>query len=95
MGHDREGADAAERVLRRWHASPARDAVLPDPGREHLRLGFMVRERPLDRRAAYRYLQRRAYPLATSWCRWPTGSPPAACGRASATTARTPRPRTS
>ncbi len=66
MGHDREGADAATAVLRRWHASTAVERFCRMLVREHLRPGFMVRERPLDRRAAYRYLQAtEPYPLAS------------------------------
>ena len=57
MGHDRQGADTAEAVLRRWHASTAVVRFCRMMVQEHLRLGFLVRERPLDRRIAYRYLQ--------------------------------------
>ena len=57
MGHDHRGADTAEVVLRRWHASTAVVRFCRILVQEHLRLGFLVRERPLDRRAAYRYLR--------------------------------------
>jgi poly(A) polymerase len=55
MGHDRLGADTAERVLRRWRASHALIVFCRVLVAEHLRLGFLVRERPFDRRTAYRY----------------------------------------
>ncbi len=57
MGHDRLGADTAERVLERWRASHALIRFCRVLVAEHLRLGFLVRERPFDRRTAYRYLQ--------------------------------------
>jgi tRNA nucleotidyltransferase/poly(A) polymerase len=56
MGHDVQGADAAEQVLRRWKASSAVIRFCRLLVSEHLRLGFMIRERPLDRRLAYQYL---------------------------------------
>ena len=57
MGHDDRGADTAEAVLRRWRAPHALIRFCRVLVAEHLRLGFMVRERPFDRRAAYRYAQ--------------------------------------
>jgi poly(A) polymerase len=57
MGHDRLGADTAQRVLERWRASHALIRFCRVLVAEHLRLGFLVRERPFDRRTAYRYLQ--------------------------------------
>ncbi len=57
MGHDRVGADTAQRVLERWRASHALTGFCRVLVAEHLRLGFLVRERPFDRRTAYRYLQ--------------------------------------
>jgi hypothetical protein len=57
MGHDRLGAGTAARVLERWRASHALIRFCQVLVAEHLRLGFMVRERPFDRRTAYRYLQ--------------------------------------
>ena len=57
MGHDRLGADTAQRVLDRWRASHALIRFCRVLVAEHLRLGFLVRERPFDRRTAYRYLQ--------------------------------------
>ena len=55
MGHDRMGAGTAEQVLTRWKASQALIGFCRVLVSEHLRLGFMVRERPFDRRTAYRY----------------------------------------
>jgi poly(A) polymerase len=55
MGHDRMGAATAEQVLTRWKASQALIGFCRVLVSEHLRLGFMVRERPFDRRTAYRY----------------------------------------
>ena len=55
MGHDRLGADTAELVLERWKASQALIRFCRVLVSEHLRLGFLVRERPFDRRTAYRY----------------------------------------
>jgi tRNA nucleotidyltransferase/poly(A) polymerase len=57
MGHDRLGADTATRVLERWRASHALIRFCRVLVAEHLRLGFLVRERPFDRRTAYRYMQ--------------------------------------
>jgi poly(A) polymerase len=55
MGHDHRGADTAEAVLRRWRAPHALIHFCRVLVAEHLRLGFLVRERPFDRRTAYRY----------------------------------------
>jgi poly(A) polymerase len=55
MGHDREGAAAAAAILRRWRAANAVARFCRALVGEHLRLGFLIRERPLDRRAAHRY----------------------------------------
>ncbi len=41
--------------MRRWRASTSLIGFCSRARPEHLRLGFMVRERPFDRRAAYRY----------------------------------------
>ena len=57
MGHDRAGAETAARVLRRWRASTAVSRFCELLVAQHLRLGFMVHDRPLDRRAAFRYLR--------------------------------------
>jgi len=56
-GHDREGAQLARGVLRRLRASGALTEHVAALCLHHLRLGFMVHERPLDRRAVWRYLQ--------------------------------------
>jgi poly(A) polymerase len=66
MGHDREGAETAVAVLGRWRASAAVGRYCRLLVAEHLRLGFMIRDRPLDRRAAHRYLRATApHPLAS------------------------------
>ncbi|HYX83583.1 MAG TPA: hypothetical protein VE777_01310 [Gaiellales bacterium] len=57
MGHDRAGAATAGRILKRWRASTAVSRFCRLLVAEHLRLGFMVPKRPLDRRAAFRYLR--------------------------------------
>jgi poly(A) polymerase len=56
-GHDREGARVASAVLRRLRASEKLVAHVAALCLHHLRLGFLVHERPLDRRAIWRYLQ--------------------------------------
>ena len=56
LGHDREGAQLAREVLTRLRASERCKAHVAALVRHHLRLGFLVHERPLSRRALYRYL---------------------------------------
>jgi putative nucleotidyltransferase with HDIG domain len=56
LGHDRAGADMARDVLSRLRASERLKAHVAALTRHHLRLGFLVHERPLSRRALYRYL---------------------------------------
>ncbi|MDX6678611.1 MAG: poly(A) polymerase [Solirubrobacteraceae bacterium] len=56
LGHDREGAQLARDVLTRLRASERLRAHVAALVRHHLRLGFLVHERPLSRRALYRYL---------------------------------------
>ena len=56
-GHDREGAELARAVLRRLRASAKLADHVAALCLHHLRLGFLVHERPLDRRAVWRYLQ--------------------------------------
>ena len=96
MGHDRKGAETTGRILKRWRAATSTIRFCALLVAEHLRLGFMVHDRPLDRRAGYRYLRppsrtrRRA-----SWCRSPTGLRRAASARGSRTSAPTPRRPTS
>jgi len=64
FGHDRTGVEIVQRVLGRLHASGALQELCSVLVRQHLALGFMIPERPLDRRAAYRYaLATRPYAL--------------------------------
>jgi len=56
-GHDRDGADLARSVLRRLRASAKLADHVAALCLHHLRLGFLVHERPLDRRSVWRYLQ--------------------------------------
>lgn len=55
-GHDREGAVVARDVLARLKASEHLRRHVADLTRHHLRPGFLVRHRPLDRRVVYAYL---------------------------------------
>jgi poly(A) polymerase len=57
MGHDRRGAETTARILKRWRAATATIRFCALMVAEHLRLGFMVHDRPLGRRDAYRYLR--------------------------------------
>ena len=56
-GHDGVGADMARAFSRRMHASTALGEFLAAIAQHHLRLGFLVHERPLSPRAVYRYLR--------------------------------------
>ncbi len=56
LGHDRAGAQLARDVLTRLRASERLKAHVAALVRHHLRLGFLVHERPLSRRALYSYL---------------------------------------
>jgi poly(A) polymerase len=56
IGHDRAGADLARDVLRRLRASQRTIDYVAALTLHHLRLGFLVHERPLDRRTVWRYL---------------------------------------
>ena len=56
-GHDQEGAEVARGVLRRLRASSRLVDYVALLVRMHLRLGFLVHERPLDRRTVWRYLR--------------------------------------
>jgi poly(A) polymerase len=58
MGHDRLGEEMVRQVCRRLRTSERLSRFLEGITRHHLVLGFLVRERPLDRRAIYRYLKR-------------------------------------
>jgi poly(A) polymerase len=54
--HDEEGAEMARAALERLRASERLRAHVAALTRHHLRLGFLVHDMPLDRRAIYRYL---------------------------------------
>ena len=56
VGHDSEGADLARGVLRRLRASERLAGYVASLTRHHLDLGFLVHDRPLSRRAIWRYL---------------------------------------
>jgi putative nucleotidyltransferase with HDIG domain len=57
MGHDAVGADMARATALRLRASERLADHLAALTRHHLRLGFLVHEAPLTRRAVYRYLR--------------------------------------
>jgi poly(A) polymerase len=57
MGHDAAGAEIAAAALARLRASDRLGDHVAALTRHHLRLGFLVREVPLGRRAIYRYLR--------------------------------------
>ena len=57
MGHDAAGARVAVEVLGRLRASDKLAEYVAALTRSHLRLGFLVHEVPLSRRAVYRYLR--------------------------------------
>jgi tRNA nucleotidyltransferase/poly(A) polymerase len=59
-GHHTEGADVARAVLRRLRASEKLADHVAALTLHHLRLGFLVREQPLDLRSVHRYLTRTA-----------------------------------
>jgi putative nucleotidyltransferase with HDIG domain len=56
-GHDALGAEVARQVLGRLRASERLRAHVAALTENHLRLGFLVHETPLARRAVYRYLR--------------------------------------
>jgi putative nucleotidyltransferase with HDIG domain len=58
MGHDAAGGETAHQVLRRLRASERLAEHVAALARHHLRLGFLVHEMPLSRRAIYHYLRR-------------------------------------
>jgi putative nucleotidyltransferase with HDIG domain len=58
MGHDRLGEEMVRQIARRLRTSERLSRFLEAVTRHHLVLGFLVHERPLDRRAVYRYLKR-------------------------------------
>lgn len=57
MDHDALGAELAREILARLRASERLRAHISALARDHLRLGFLVHERPLTRRAVFRYLR--------------------------------------
>ena len=57
IGHDVVGAEVAADVLTRLKASDRLREHVAALTRNHLRLGFLVHERPIGRRAIYRYLR--------------------------------------
>jgi poly(A) polymerase len=58
MGHDRLGEEMVRQMCRRLRTSERLSRFLGGVTRHHLVLGFLVPERPLDRRGVYRYLTR-------------------------------------
>jgi poly(A) polymerase len=56
IGHDTTGAEMARAALRRLRTSERLVEYVTALTRHHLRLGFLVHEQPLDRRAVWRYL---------------------------------------
>jgi putative nucleotidyltransferase with HDIG domain len=54
--HDEQGAEMARAALARLRASERLRSHVAALARHHLRLGFLVHDMPLDRRAIYRYL---------------------------------------
>jgi tRNA nucleotidyltransferase/poly(A) polymerase len=57
IGHDTVGEGMVVGLCRRLRTSERLAAFLGGVTRHHLALGFLVHERPLDRRAVYRYLR--------------------------------------
>jgi poly(A) polymerase len=57
MGHDAQGSDLARAILTRLRASERLAEYVAALTRNHLRLGFLIHEMPLSRRAVYRYLR--------------------------------------
>jgi poly(A) polymerase len=58
IGHDSVGVEIVGRVTRRLRTSDRLRRFLAGLTQHHLVLGFLVHERPLDRRTVYRYLDR-------------------------------------
>jgi poly(A) polymerase len=56
LGHDRAGADMVRGLCRRLRTSARLRTFLAALTSHHLALGFLVHERPLSRRAVFRYL---------------------------------------
>jgi poly(A) polymerase len=57
LGHDELGAQMCADICRRLHASSALGDYLAALARCHLKLGFLVRERPLTRSHVYQYMR--------------------------------------
>jgi poly(A) polymerase len=57
IGHDREGARLSREVCERLRTSRRFADYLAGIALNHLRLGFLVPQRPLDRRSVYEYLR--------------------------------------
>jgi len=57
VGHDSEGAELARGVMRRLRASQRVADYVAALTLHHLRVGFLVHERPLSRRTVWRYLE--------------------------------------
>ena len=57
IGHDSAGAEVIASICDRLKTSAKLSEHLQGLARHHLRLGFMVHERPLSRRAVYSYLR--------------------------------------
>ncbi len=57
IGHDAEGEGLVKGLCRRLRTSEKLASFLGGVTRHHLVLGFLVHERPLERRAIYRYLR--------------------------------------
>ena len=57
IGHDRLGERMVRDLCRRLRTSERFSRFVEALARHHLVLGFLVHERPLDRRAVYRYLR--------------------------------------
>jgi putative nucleotidyltransferase with HDIG domain len=56
IGHDEEGARIIADICRRLKTSRRLASHLEGLARHHLRLGFLIHQRPLSRRAVYDYL---------------------------------------
>ena len=57
LGHDRAGAEMTRALCRRLRTSERLRSYLSALTEHHLVLGFLVHERPLSRRAVFRYLR--------------------------------------
>jgi putative nucleotidyltransferase with HDIG domain len=57
IGHDEVGARITSEVCKRFRTSRRLSAHLQGLAEHHLRLGFLIHQRPLSRRAVYEYLE--------------------------------------